>query len=204
MAKSEIARKLSLELQKGDAFTEPRVVYVLVQARKLLETMNDRDFETLKFYCDWVLHVKLDRNKGASNVIKLFESIQKAADEGNAELYESRSTWLFEQVLSADAFRNQLIDVLSRNEIPAEFFTDDVRWHDFLNHYGAIIQGVPLELKVRSANQITSVIVTRQEDPGSPVPGNRKFLFALLWSPFDSDGSPTNTHKVDFTVPVIS
>jgi hypothetical protein len=204
MAKDEIQRKLSLELQKGDVFTEPRVVYVLVQARKLLEMMNDRDFETLKFYCDWVLHVKLDRNKGSSNVIKLFESIQKAADEGNAELYESRSTWLFEQVLSADAFRNQLIDVLSRNEIPAEFFTDDVRWHDFLNHYGAIIQGVPLELKVRSANQITSVIVTRQEDPGSPVPGNRKFLFALLGSPFDSDGSPTNTHKVDFTVPVIS
>jgi hypothetical protein len=27
MAKTEIARKLSLELRKGDTFTEPRVVY---------------------------------------------------------------------------------------------------------------------------------------------------------------------------------
>jgi hypothetical protein len=51
MAKTEIARKLSLELRKGDTFTEPRVVYLLVQARKLLEMMNDSDFETLKFYC---------------------------------------------------------------------------------------------------------------------------------------------------------
>jgi hypothetical protein len=204
MAKSEIARKLSLELQKGDTFTEPRVVYVLVQARKLLEMMNDRDFETVKFYCDWVLHVKLDRNKGASQVIKLFESIQKAADDGNTELYESRSMWLFEQVLSADTFRKQLIDVLSRNEIPPELFKDNANWYEFLRHYGAIIDGVPLELKVKLSNQITSVIVTRQEDPGLPVPGNRKFLFALLWSPVKSDGSPTNTHKVNFTVPVIS
>jgi hypothetical protein len=204
MAKSEIARKLSLELQKGDAFTEPRVVYVLVQARKLLETMNDRDFETLKFYCDWILHVKLDRNKGASNVIKLFESIQKAADEGNAELYESRSMWLFEQVLSADTFRNQLIDVLSRNGIRPEVFADNANWYEFLHYYGAIIQGVPLEVKVKSGTQITRVIVTRQEDPGSTVPGNRDFLFALLWSPFKSDGSPTNTHKANFTVPAIS
>jgi hypothetical protein len=202
MAKTEIARKLSLELRKGDTFTEPRVVYLLVQARKLLEMMNDSDFETLKFYCDWVLHVKLDR-KGASNVIKLFESIQKAADEGNAELYESRSMWLFRQVLSADTFRNQLIDVLSRNEIPADLFTDYANWYEFLHHYGAIIDGVPLELRLKSANQITSVIVTRDEDPGLPVPGNRKFLFALVWSPFKSDGSPTNTHKVNFTVPVI-
>jgi hypothetical protein len=202
MAQSEVARKLSLELQKGEAFTEPRVVYVLVQARKLLEMMNDSDFETLKFYCDWVLHVKLNR-KGASNVIKLFESLQKAADDGNAELYESRSMWLFGQVLSADTFRNQLIDVLSRNEIPPELFTDNANWYEFLHHYGAIINSVPLELNVKSATQITRVIVTRQEDPGLPVPGNRKFLFALLWSPFKSDGSPTNTHKVNFTVPVI-
>jgi hypothetical protein len=202
MAKTEIARKLSLELRKGDTFTEPRVVYLLVQARKLLEMMNDSDFETLKFYCDWVLHVKLDR-KGASNVIKLFESIQKAADEGNAELYQSRSMWLFGQVLSADTFRNQLIDVLSRNEIPADFFTDNANWYEFLHHYGAIIDRVPLELKIRSANEITRVIVTRQEEPPSPAPSNRQFLFALLWSPFKSDGSPTITQKVDFTVPVI-
>jgi hypothetical protein len=144
MAKNEIARKLSLELQKGDTFTEPRVVYVLVQARKLLEMMNDKDFETVKFYCDWVLHVKLDRNKGASQVIKLFESIQKAADDGNTELYESRSMWLFEQVLSADTFRKQLIDVLSRNEIPPGIFTDNANWYEFLHHYGAIIHAVPI------------------------------------------------------------
>ena len=201
MAQSEVARKLSLELQKADTFTEPRVVYVLVQARKLLEMMNDSDFETLKFYCDWVLHVKLDR-RGASNVIKLFESIQKAADEGNAELYESRSMWLFGQVLSGDTFRKQLIDVLSRNEIPREVFTDNAKWHDFLRCYGAIIHGVPLELQVKSANQITRVIVTRDEDLSLPVFSNQNFLFALLWSPFKSDGSPTNTHKVNFTVPV--
>ena len=203
MAKSEIARKLSLELAKRDALTEPRVVYVLVQARKLLEMMNDSDFETLKFYCDWVLHVKLDR-KGASNVIKLFESIQKAADEGNVELYESRSMWLFGQVLSADTFRNQLIDVFSRNEIPAEVFNDNATWYDFLRCYGAIIHGVPLELQVKSGNQITRVIVTREENRGLPVPDNRKFLFALLWSPFKSAGSRTNTHKVNFTVPITS
>jgi hypothetical protein len=202
MAQSDVARKLLLELQKGETFTEPRVVYVLVQVRKLLEMMNDKDFETLKFYCDWVLHVKLDR-KGASNVIKLFESIQKAADYGNVALYESRSMWLFEQVLSADTFRNQLIDVLARNEIPPEVFADNANWYEFLHRYGAIINDVPLELNVKSANQITSVIVMRQEDPGSTVPGDRKFLFALLWSPFKSDGSPTITHKVDFTVPVI-
>jgi hypothetical protein len=180
MAKSEIAPKLSLELQKGDAFTEPRVVYVLVQARKLLEVMNDKDFETLKFYCDWVLHLKLDRSKGASNVIKLFESIQKAADNRDAELFQSRSIWLFEHVLNADTFRNQLIDVLCRNEILPEIFTDDANWYEFLHHYGAIIDGVPLELKIKSANQITRVIVTRQEDPGLPVPGNRKFFEGTL------------------------
>jgi hypothetical protein len=78
MAQGEIARKVSLELAKGEAFTEPRVVYLLVQARKLLEMMNDSDFETLKFYCDWVLHVKLDR-KGASNVNQAFRVDPKSS-----------------------------------------------------------------------------------------------------------------------------
>src|SRR5271157_267760 len=54
---------------KGPPHAERDVLYVFVEIRKLLDLLLEgadevkrAEFATLKFFCDWVVHVKLDRS----------------------------------------------------------------------------------------------------------------------------------------------
>lgn len=58
---------------------EANVVYLLVEIRKLLEIGNKRNYNLLKFYCDWCLHIRKDRN---TDIIKSqIEGIYKEIKE---------------------------------------------------------------------------------------------------------------------------
>jgi hypothetical protein len=58
--KHSIVDKLRAELQKGIE-TEAQVVYVLVEARKLIEhSERPESYLPLQFYFDWALHTRLD------------------------------------------------------------------------------------------------------------------------------------------------
>lgn len=57
---SEILEKLGRELSVLPIDTEPRVVYTFVKIRKLLDHANDKT-NPLRFYCNWVVHVVLDK-----------------------------------------------------------------------------------------------------------------------------------------------
>lgn len=59
--RDEIIEKLRKELNTGIT-TEPQVVYLMAGIRKLIEHDNlQAKFPALNFYCNWVLHTKLER-----------------------------------------------------------------------------------------------------------------------------------------------
>jgi hypothetical protein len=63
MTESTIIGKLRVALS-DEVDSECKVLYVLAESRKLLETYPpDPDPVALRIYCHWALHVKLDHPK---------------------------------------------------------------------------------------------------------------------------------------------
>lgn len=75
--KSEILEKLSRELSNLPIDTEPRAMYVLVQIRKIMDHLNDKD-NPLRFYCNWVVHVDLKQSPAQEklNVLSKISDVQ--------------------------------------------------------------------------------------------------------------------------------
>ncbi|MDO8503351.1 MAG: hypothetical protein Q7S60_01540 [bacterium] len=68
----QILDKLVVELEK-EIKSELQVVFILSKIRKLLEWENAKDkYKTLNFYCNWVLHNKIDRTEPVGKILKDF------------------------------------------------------------------------------------------------------------------------------------
>lgn len=74
--KSEIIEKLSRELDNG-IDSEPKALYLLAEIRKCIDgydRANRNQYPNLYFYCNWVLHIKMDRTP-AERLLNRFESV---------------------------------------------------------------------------------------------------------------------------------
>jgi hypothetical protein len=63
MSRDALQAKLKAILREAPR-SEAKVVYVLVEMRKFLEREGrekEKQFSTLKFFCDWVVHSKLTK-----------------------------------------------------------------------------------------------------------------------------------------------
>jgi hypothetical protein len=68
----QILSKLEDELKK-EIKSESQVVYILSKIRKILEWENAKGkYKTLNFYCNWVLHNKIDRTEPVGKILKDF------------------------------------------------------------------------------------------------------------------------------------
>lgn len=68
----QILDKLVVELGK-EIKSELQVVFILSKIRKLLEWENAKGkYKTLNFYCNWVLHNKIDRSEPVAKILRDF------------------------------------------------------------------------------------------------------------------------------------
>ncbi len=73
MGREEIIGKLKTEISKK-IINECQVVFILSRIRKILEIKNEkRKYKHINFYCNWVLHSKLDRRNTTDLLKDLFE-----------------------------------------------------------------------------------------------------------------------------------
>lgn len=127
----DILNKIEKSISLGD-YTEPQVLYILAEIRKLFEKNNVRKYKALSFMANWVLHPKLDRS-GAKDLLKALEdSIQADGFAKNAFGF-----------LSFHAFKKELIEFLDAYSISTA--TIQKLWPAFLNSFIAIISDCPLE-----------------------------------------------------------
>ena len=77
----DIVRKIR-KLFAAGVDSEERVVYLLVELRKLMELNGDFDnYPALKFYCDWVAHPSMDRVP-AGRIVELFDRYEHLLHDG--------------------------------------------------------------------------------------------------------------------------
>ena len=198
----EIIRKLTAQLNKGIT-TEVQVVYLLVGIRKLIERdAQGAQYRTLNFYCDWVVHSKLDRSSIVKGILREFDKAHLLLKgEMNLPL-ELRNK--IDDISQMRSFEKELTSFLgSYGLLPIAQDVDG--WSHFLHLYTQVIQDIPLMVKPSSpgATQNISKLVVRFEAATETYKfGGREDLFyRIVWEIFDkTGGSGTYTVHNSFDI----
>jgi hypothetical protein len=141
--KDDIVAKLSRELEQEIA-SERQVVYILVEARKLLEQQQAlRTFRAFKLCADWAVHPKL-LGKDAQLVLKYFDAYEKEHQNSGITITEFAFQPLNE-FLSHSKFKAEFIEALSLFRVKADNLRSEEYWRSFIQHYSSVIQDCPLE-----------------------------------------------------------
>jgi hypothetical protein len=119
---------------------------VLVEIRKFFEREGEHkeeQFSTLKFFCDWVAHVKLsyagakkvlgrlDREIGASG------SVNPSEVQPDSELY---------RLMSLEPLREEMKRFCSENDLPKHWAFDPIAWRECTRLYGNVVLNCPLAI----------------------------------------------------------
>jgi hypothetical protein len=124
MKEDIVHQKINRELSNLPIDTEPRVMYLMVEIRKVLEHENDKN-GLLYFYCNWVVHTKMNK-AFAKEFFDLISPIINGIDIKAcrlidfSELRKEMKLFLEKLNLSIDItnhynwelFREKLIDIL--------------------------------------------------------------------------------------------
>ena len=183
---NDIIRKLGKEFDKGIE-TEAQTVYVLAGVRKLLEQQQaGKQYEYLKFHCDWTLHSMLD-GTAAQRVLKQFDaaSIQLRAGVKlrdfpsglKKEVYGISKMEYFEDELRAFLLANGLPDL-------EQIRTDG--WTHFLHLYTLAIEDCPLVIKSKKHTTVGLDRVTVHLKVGEPM--GEDIPYKIYWTMLNKDG----------------
>jgi hypothetical protein len=144
MARPAIVGKLERHLQQ-EMTTEAAVVYFLVEARKLLEHDNSKGrFAVLNFYCNWVVHTRLEASPIAERIIRLMDDMHAylvSASDVPGSVDELTG------LLDQSSLQMDLSAFLSQVGLPSAVCDSQMYWNNFQRLLGAVIQDAPLFIR---------------------------------------------------------
>lgn len=192
MTRSAIELQLATYVNRPPK-TAADVVYVFVKIRKVLEHSNlQNKLWMLTFFCDWLLHAKLDR-RGARKILEMFDG---KLDRLNLAA-PSELCWKDDvlNIFSLDILRNQLLDFLNQNRLPSVWAQDDFVWKEALVFYGEEVRDIPLILTGTRLKHLRKLVITACEPAECIAKANPQYrLWGITWEFTLSDGRT-------FTVP---
>jgi len=151
--KEDITAKLSRALA-AEIRAESQVVYILVEARKLLEQQDTLEgFPALKLCCDWTVHPKL-RGPGAQGVLKVFDDYEIEFLKSGISTAEYAPLRDFAMLTS---FRAELAGALAPHGVDVQRLSSNDYWQSFIRQYTSVIQDCPLEAWEGKTEHVTHV-----------------------------------------------
>jgi hypothetical protein len=185
--KPDIIAKLNTEL-RCSITSERQVVYILVEARKLMElTKVKKDFPTLTFCCDWAVHPSL-KGEFAQQIITYFDEYEEIFQKKGLMPKDYDFSNLFSVTKHVD-FREQLIKLLTANDVECAQLTDNGRWAEFIELYSNVIQDCPLKARADAARIKYVSEVTVSAFPPDSFYRRIAGVVALKWEWKDKQGS---------------
>jgi hypothetical protein len=172
--KNSLIEKLKHELSLTIE-SERQVVYILIQLRKLLDLNGDfRKYPSLRFHCDWVAHVVLDR-EAAQNIVKAVDDYERclggvrALRSGNPVPDEfEQIIYKLGEILALLQFRKELQKYLEIHNLSSEIAADVATWTAFLSFYLRVIEQCPLKCinkRLKYVDEVTIQIAPYQFNP---------------------------------------
>jgi len=138
--KEEIVKKLKLALIESIQ-KECQVIYIFVEIRKLLDWIDQdgSNFSVLRFYSNWVLHIKIDKTFAISSLLK---KIENSILRGEGDRYS-----IILEMINFDELRKELKNILKQIKVN-NFFSDDNYWQTFKEKLVTVLIDCPLEPKL--------------------------------------------------------
>lgn len=138
MAREEILENLYKTLNKP--IEKERVVYIMVETRKFIERTKEisEKWKHLKYWCDWVVHTRLDK-KFANETLIAMESY--IIENPGSKFHHSHFN---EQFISLEGLRWEFYNFLENNDLPTEI-TNIPPWDDFSKFLVETLRDCPLE-----------------------------------------------------------
>ena len=156
MGMKEVDSKLQTVLENG-LFDEPNVVYILSRVRKLLDfgTVENKDFTTLRFYCNWVLHNRLNHKQTTNFLTKKF-SISSSLGL-NAKQIAQKLQFSHKDFFTLDDLKKELKFFLHSHGLPLGVIGKD--WKMFRKSLLEIVVDCPV---IFTSDDLYSMECTRQ------------------------------------------
>jgi hypothetical protein len=125
--------------------SESEVSHLMTLCRKYLEHVREEreHFPILKFFCDWALHISLDRSLPGMEILRhLNDTLVEVAPIPDSDLIMNRLT----AVVSFQQLRREMGELFQRIGLPNSLADDPARWMNFARHLIEIIRDCPLEV----------------------------------------------------------
>lgn len=126
MKEDIMSQKIIRELTNLPIDTEPRVMYLMVEIRKVLEH-EDLKYGALRFYCDWIVHTKLDRSYAYS----VYDEVSNNTTEGL-------------DIISFRKLKEEMSSFLQTRNLPTDLLIDD-NWELFRDNLIEILIDTPVQ-----------------------------------------------------------
>jgi hypothetical protein len=160
------------------------VVHLIVEVRNLIDGLNDRSrYPVLRFFCDWIVHRKLDRNTAGGEVLIEFAKVAESTMQSSGVLPASFKR--LSPILSLTRLRKEMTLILAEHQLDDGLCCDLERWGPFLATYVDLISRSPLRTPPSRREQavIDNIRVTKGRAPNAPPPrSDEKFMFSIDWS----------------------
>jgi hypothetical protein len=141
--RDHIVEKLNREFNRKIC-SERQVVYILIEARKLLEQQGTlENFRGFKLCGDWAVHPKL-RGPDAQMILGYFDAYETECQKSGVTMAEFQLKPL-RDFLSLKTFREEMIASLAPHGVDTDIVTDETFWKPFVQRYMSVIQDCPLE-----------------------------------------------------------
>jgi hypothetical protein len=188
--REDIVEKLRTVL--NEPFDECRVVYILAETRKLLDKYPPQTpLFALRLYCHWALHIDLTHPKTTENFLHRVDDFMESALAGTTDIVLEHR--MFREFVFWDTFRAELRSFMNSYDLPLNICDDEYRWHEFLEHYAAVVEDG--SLSCRSTATKFKFIEGVQFSKGNARHDDSYIPFDLRWTVSLKDG-----RKVDVEV----
>lgn len=155
MSASAVVLKINREFDT-EIVTEKQVVYILVEARKLLEQQGTlKSFPAFNLCSDWAVHPKLNR-ASAQIVLRYFDSYETEFLKSGVTVAESKLQPLLD-FMSHKKFREEFIQATASHGVRVDRMASDEFWGKFIQQYSAVVQDCPLEAQANTTKFVDHV-----------------------------------------------
>lgn len=161
MDKREIIDKLRNFLNKHPIFGEEcEVIYLMVQIRKILDFKdNNNPYNTLRFYCNWVLHIKLNKEMTAkllSNILEPVVDSRKSGLDNARNIIKSYSDFF-----KLNTLKKELSDFIKEYKLSESLV--DKNWWKFVRLLLDIIEGCIVYFKSTVISNLEPIKISNVE-----------------------------------------
>ncbi|MFA5210996.1 MAG: hypothetical protein WC414_00640 [Patescibacteria group bacterium] len=153
--RNEIVNKIANIITLPDNLSESHIVHLMVLMRKLIDNTNEKDIELLEFFCNWSVHIDMDRTAALHVIEKLNKIIS------NIKTFKDKNlvSVLISGAISFKDLRTEIKYLLKKNSINVTIFDNDYFWKNFAVNLIKILQDCPIHLSQNLTKKKDKIII---------------------------------------------